>query len=116
LKLLLMLLLLLLLQVWFTASTSPAGRSGSVRSSIKSNAGPAAGKLRIAALIIAGVPTQLKDPKPTANLGALRVGAGSENSSKMEELTVVYDAAVGTLKISGADLPAGEPLNLTWSL
>uniref|UniRef100_A0A383VTZ3 Maltase n=1 Tax=Tetradesmus obliquus TaxID=3088 RepID=A0A383VTZ3_TETOB len=101
------------LQVWYIAATAPAGRSGSVRSAVKANAGPGSGKLRIESLIIAGVPTQLQGSKPTASLGS----SGSNGSkSAARKLPVVYDAAVGTLRISGIDLDAGQALDLSWSL
>jgi hypothetical protein len=111
--LLLLLLPLALLQVWYTASTAAAGRSGSVRSSIKAHAGPAKGKLRIAGLVIAGVPQGLKDASPSVNLG----GVGSmRKSSPARAMSAVYDAAVGTLKISDIDLDVGQELELLWSL
>jgi hypothetical protein len=111
--LLLLLLLLVPLQVWYTASTAPAGRSGSVRSSIKANAGPAKGKLSIAGLVIAGVPQGLKDTSPTANVGGVE---SMRKNSAAKAVSAVYDAAVGTLKISDIDLDVGQELELSWSL
>jgi hypothetical protein len=98
-------LLLLLLQVWYTASTAPSGRSGSLRNIIKANAGPASGKLRITALAIAGVPTQAADAAPTASI------AGQELA-----LPAAYFPDTGVVWIENIDLEVGQAFELTWSV
>ncbi|WIA20052.1 hypothetical protein OEZ85_005917 [Tetradesmus obliquus] len=92
-------------QVWYTAATAPAGRSGSVRSAVKANAGPGSGKLRIEALVIAGVPTQAADAAPTASI------AGQDG-----EAHASYDAATGVVRIAGINLEAGQAFELNWSI
>jgi hypothetical protein len=76
-----------------------------VRSIIKANAGPAKGKLRIAGLVIAGVPGQVDNAAPNASI------AGHDLA-----LLTSYDAAKGVLKIEGIDLEVGHALDLTWSI
>jgi hypothetical protein len=76
-----------------------------VRSSIKSSAGPAAGKLRIAALLIAGVPTQLEGAVATAAL------AGQD-----KQLPVTYIASTGVVKIEDINLDVGQAFELNWSI
>jgi hypothetical protein len=102
---LLLLLPLALLQVWYTASTAAAGRSGSVRSSIKAHAGPAKGKLRIAGLVIAGVPPQLDNAAPTASIAGQDVA-----------LAATYDAVTGVVRIENIDMEVGQPFELTWRI
>lgn len=91
--------------MWYTAATAPAGRSGSVRSAVKANAGPGSGKLRIEALVIAGVPTQAADAAPTASI------AGQDG-----EAHASYDAATGVVRIETINLEAGQAFELNWSI
>jgi hypothetical protein len=93
------------LQVWYTAATAPAGRSGSVRSSVKANAGPAKGQLRIAGLVIAGVPPQVDNAAPTASIAGQDVA-----------LAATYDAVTGVVRIDDIDLEVGQPFELNWSI
>lgn len=68
-------------QVWFTAITSADGRSGTVKSTVISNAGDASGKIRITAVHILGV-----QPRNTAATTA--VG----NDSPMQAEVASFDA------------------------
>jgi hypothetical protein len=92
-----------LLQVWYTAVSSADGRSGSISSSIKAHAGDAAGKLRIAAVHILGVPAAEGAALPAANING-------------RPLAVAFDDVAGVLKITDIELSVGEPLDITWTL
>jgi hypothetical protein len=60
------------------------------------------------------VPQGLKDTSPTVNLGNVRSAGRNRNVKKA--VSAVYDAAVGTLKISDIDLDVGQELELSWRL
>jgi hypothetical protein len=91
------------LQVWYIAVSSADGRSGSISSSIKAHAGEAAGKLRIAAVHILGVPAAEGTAVPAANFNG-------------QPLAVAFDDVAGVLKITYVELSVGEPLDITWTL
>lgn len=88
-------------QVWYTAVTSPDTMSGTISSTVKSNAGEAAGKMRIEAVHILGVATG--NSSPTAVVNGQTVAAE-------------YDASVAAFKLSGLDIVVGEPLSISWSV
>ncbi|WIA20582.1 hypothetical protein OEZ85_004970 [Tetradesmus obliquus] len=90
-------------QVWYTAVSSADGRSGTLSSTIKAHAGDAAGKLRIAAVHILGVPAAEGTAVPAASING-------------RPLAAAFDETAGVLKISGIELLVGEPLDITWTL
>jgi hypothetical protein len=83
--------------------SSADGRSGSISSTIKAHAGDAAGKLRIAAVHILGVPAGEGTAVPAASING-------------RPLAATFDEAAGLLKITGIELSVGEPLDVTWTL
>lgn len=86
--------------MWYTAATSPDAASGTISSSVKSNAGDAAGKMRIEAVHILGVAAGQQ--ARTAVVNGQTVGAE-------------FDASVGAFKVSGLNVVVGEPFEVQWS-
>lgn len=91
------------LQVWYIAVTQADGRSGSISSSVLSNAGDAAGKLKVESVHILGASAAEGTPAVTASLNGVPLAAE-------------YDQAAGSVKILGIGHTVGEPLSISWSL
>lgn len=87
-------------QVWYTAVTSPDATSGTISSTVKANAGEAAGKIRIEAVHILGAAAGQQAPTATVN---------------GQTAAVEFDAAVGAFKISGLNVVVGETFSINWS-
>jgi hypothetical protein len=86
--------------VWFTAAAAADGSSGSISSTVTSNAGEAKGKLWVEAIHVLGVP-------PAADNSSFTVTANGKT------LTAVT-AAAGVLRVGGLKLAVGEPLEISW--
>ena len=82
------------------------GMSGTLRSTVVSNNGEAAGRLKVEALHILGVATPQDGPAAAA---VAVTSAGSSGAAQAS-------AASGTLRVTGLDLAVGEELELQWSL
>jgi hypothetical protein len=97
-------------QVWFSAVAAPGGESGTLSSSVVSHAGEAAGKLAVEAVHILGAPAAAK--------GGVMLEAAKAASVLVngEPAPAAYDAAAGVIRLSGLDLPLGEPLSISWSV
>lgn len=87
-------------QVWFTAAASADGSSGSISSTIKSNAGEAQSQLYIQAVHVLGTDA-------AAATGAVAVTVNGQAVQSVE-------AAEGVLRVTGLKLAVGEPLDISW--
>ncbi|KAF6253912.1 glycosyl hydrolases family 31-domain-containing protein [Scenedesmus sp. NREL 46B-D3] len=88
-------------QVWYAAITSADGKQGGVSSSIKANAGDAAGKLRIEAIHILGLPT-------TAPAAAVKAPAANAKAPAAQKKAPAA-AAKGAAANATAPAPGAKP-------
>jgi hypothetical protein len=95
-------------QVWYTASASPTGDSGTITNVVRSDAGAAQGKLVIEAIHILGVPKASSPVLEGNNLPSVTINGKTLDSG--------YDASSGVIKLTGLSVPVGEPLQLRWKL
>jgi hypothetical protein len=93
------------LQVWLSSVAAPDGASGHITSSVVSNAGQAAGRLRIEAVHVLGVPAPANHPDAFA---------ASVTVNGRRGVRATYDAAAGALKLAALDLVVGEPMHIKW--
>lgn len=98
-------------EVWFTAVTAADARAGSISSTVKSNAGSAKDRLRIAAVHVVGLPLAQQGGSDSAAPSVTVNGAGLAAGGK-----AAYTGADGVLRITGLDLPAGEAVEIGWAL
>lgn len=97
-------------QVWYTAVASETGDSGTITNYVRSDAGAAQGKLTIEAIHILGVPTAATGSTvlEAARLPTVRLNGHTADAG--------YDAANGVIKLTGINVPVGEPLQLRWHI
>jgi hypothetical protein len=96
-------------QVWYTAAASPSGDAGTITNVVHSDAGAAQGKLVIEAIHILGVPKANSTvPLEGASLPSVKINGQVLDSG--------YDASSGVIKLTGLNVPVGEPLQLRWKL
>jgi hypothetical protein len=95
-------------QVWYTASASPTGDSGTITNVVRSDAGAAQGKLVIEAIHILGVPKASSPVLEGNNLPSVTINGNTLDSG--------YVASSGVIKLTGLSVPVGEPLQLRWKL